>query len=107
VSGSDDKTVRLWDAATGALQQTLEGHSSWVWSVAFSPDGRQVVFGSGDKTVRLWDAATGALQRTLEGHSSWVSSVAFSPDGKLETLRVVGDWVIEGTSNLLWLPYKY
>ncbi|KAL5327862.1 hypothetical protein ACEPPN_005568 [Leptodophora sp. 'Broadleaf-Isolate-01'] len=81
VSGSGDKTVRLWDAATGALQQTLEGHSSTVTSVAFSPDGTQVVSGSGDETVRLWDAATGALQQTLEGHSGWVTSVAFSADG--------------------------
>ncbi|KAH8586363.1 hypothetical protein B0O99DRAFT_493091, partial [Bisporella sp. PMI_857] len=82
VSGSGDKTVRLWDAATGALQQTLDGHSNWVSSVAFLPDGKQVVSGSWDKTVRLWDAATGALQQTLDNHSDWVSSVAFSPDGK-------------------------
>ncbi|PVH70494.1 hypothetical protein DL98DRAFT_564143 [Cadophora sp. DSE1049] len=79
VSGSNDKTVRLWDAATGALQQTLEGHSDWtlegytgvVYSVAFSPDGKQVVSGSADTTVRLWDAATRAALQTLEGHSDW------------------------------------
>jgi WD40 repeat protein len=108
VSGSNDKTVRLWDAATGALQQTLEGHSGWVHSVAFSPDGKQVVSGSGDKTVRLWDAATGALQQTLEGHSSWVSSVAFSPNGKhIPTLHVSGEWLVEGTTRYLWLPTNY
>jgi WD40 repeat protein len=74
-------TVRLWDAATGAPLQTLEGHSGPVSSVAFSPDGTQVVSGSHDMTVRLWDAATGAALQTLEGHSDWVTSVAFSPDG--------------------------
>jgi WD40 repeat protein len=63
VSGSGDGTVRLWDAATGAALQTLEGHTDWVTSVAFSPDGKQVVSGSGDRTVRLWDAATGAALR--------------------------------------------
>ncbi|KAJ5819444.1 hypothetical protein N7474_005035 [Penicillium riverlandense] len=82
-SGSNDKTVRLWDPATGALQQTLEGHSDSVRAVAFSPDGRLLASGSGDKTVRLWDPATGALQQTLEGHSGWVWAVAFSPDGRL------------------------
>jgi len=80
VSGSYDKTVRLWDAVTGAVLQTLEGHSSGVNSVAFSPDGKQVVSGSWDKTVRLWNAGTGAALQMLEGHSSGVISVTFSPD---------------------------
>ncbi|RDW58781.1 hypothetical protein BP6252_13257 [Coleophoma cylindrospora] len=82
VSGSHDKTVRLWDAVTGAPLQTLEGHTDSVKSVAFSPDGRQVVSGSDDTTVRLWDAVTGAPLQTLEGHTNSVFSVAFSPDGR-------------------------
>jgi WD40 repeat protein len=87
-SGSGDKTVRLWDAATGAPHgEPLEGHSGWVRSVAFSPDGKLVASGSDDKTVRLWDAATGAPRgEPLEGHSGWVRSVAFSLDGKLVTV---------------------
>jgi WD40 repeat protein len=64
-SGSGDRTVRIWDPATGGLQQTLKGHSLWVQSVAFSPDGRRLASGSGDGTVRLWDPATGALQLRL------------------------------------------
>jgi WD40 repeat protein len=82
-SGSYDKTVRLWDPATGMLEQTLKGHLDSIHSVAFSPDGRLLASGSSDKTVRLWDPATGALGQTLKGHLNSVHSVAFSPDGQL------------------------
>ncbi|KAI1832152.1 hypothetical protein CBS147337_6832 [Penicillium roqueforti] len=82
-SGSYDQTVRLWDTATGALQQTLKGHLGWVWSVAFSPDGRLLASGSDDQTVQLWDTTTGALQQTLKGHLGRVYSVVFSPDSRL------------------------
>ena len=81
-SASSDKTVRLWDAETGALQQTLEGHSLSVKSVAFSQDGQRLASASQDKTVRLWDAETGARQQMLNGHSDWVRAVTFSPNGQ-------------------------
>ena len=58
-SGADDKTVRLWDAASGELLETLTGHEEAVQSAAFSPDGTRIASGSVDKTVRLWDAASG------------------------------------------------
>ncbi|KAJ5992193.1 NACHT and WD40 domain protein [Penicillium sp. IBT 35674x] len=82
-SSSEDKTIRLWDAATGALRYTLKGHSEWVRCIAFSPDGRLLASGSNDETVRLWDTVSGTLQYTLEGHLDCVRCVAFSPDGRL------------------------
>ena len=68
-SASDDETVRLWDAATGAALQTFKGHTGLRPRVAFSPDGKTVASASYDDTVRLWDAATGAARQTLEGHT--------------------------------------
>jgi WD40 repeat protein len=78
-----DKTIELWEAATGTLLRALPGHTKEpIYSVAFSPDSTTLA-SSGD-AVRLWDVATGAQLRTLTG-SGWphVSSLAFSPDGKI------------------------
>ena len=84
MSGSGDKTIRVWDAATcAAVGDPLEGHTNWVTSVAFSPDGKRIVSGSDDSTIRVWDLAThAAVGDPLEGHTTSVNSVAFSPDGK-------------------------
>jgi WD40 repeat protein len=55
LSGSEDNTARLWDAATGKAIATLAGHTAQVTAVAFSPDGTRVLTGSRDNTARLWD----------------------------------------------------
>jgi WD40 repeat protein/tRNA A-37 threonylcarbamoyl transferase component Bud32 len=81
-SGSSDRKLKVWDAASGQETLTLKGHADWVASVAFSPDGKRIVSGSGDKTLKVWDAASGQETLTLKGHADWVFSVAFSPDGK-------------------------
>jgi WD40 repeat protein len=78
VSASYDKTVKIWDAATGQCTSKLEGHSDWVTSIAWSHDGSRLVSASGDDTVRIWDPTTGQCTLTLEGHSGWVSSIAWS-----------------------------
>ena len=81
-SASHDRTVKVWDAETGACVQTLEGHGDSVSSVAFSPDSRRIASASRDRTVKVWDAETGACVQTLEGHGDSVLSVAFSPDSR-------------------------
>ncbi len=85
-----DKTVRLWDTATGSRLLTLKGHESEVLCVAFSPDGKRIVSGSKDDTVRIWDAATGVEVQKLSIHGfTW--KVCFSPDGKtLATTSSIG-----------------
>ena len=81
-SAGGDKTVRVWEVATGGLLRTLEGHSGIVGSVAFDPSGRTLASAADDKTVRVWEADSGRLLRTLEGHERGVLSVAFDPSGR-------------------------
>src|ERR1700722_6074493 len=82
LTGSWDKTARLWDTQSGKELRTFMGHDDWVIAVAFSPDGKQVLTGSSDKSARLWDVRSGQELRAFAGHSGAVDSVAFSRDGK-------------------------
>jgi WD40 repeat protein len=121
VSGSEDKTVRVWDAQNGEKLNVLRGHEINVCSVCYSPDGRRIVSGSSDKTVRVWDAQSGVEQAVLRGHEGNVNSVAYSPDGRRivsgsgdETIRVwdaqtgVDLAVLRGhesaVASVAWLP---
>ncbi|WP_193196502.1 serine/threonine-protein kinase [Nostoc sp. MG11] len=81
-SGSDDRTIKLWNLSTGKEIYSLRNHSGWIWNIAFAPDGKTLASASADKTIKLWNLSTGKEIRTLEGHSNGVAAVAFSPDGK-------------------------
>ena len=74
----------MWDAETGVvILGPLEGHTSFVYSIAFSQDSRHIVSGLWDQTIQVWDAETGEIVLgPLKGHTSYVNSVAFSRDSR-------------------------
>jgi len=88
LSGSWDKTLKLWEVATGRYVRIFEGHTDAVTAVCLSLDGRWALSGSWDDTLKLWDVATGQCVRTFEGHAGYVSSVCLSADGQ---------WAISGS----------
>jgi WD40 repeat protein len=82
-SGSFDRTIRLWDVATGTETARFEGHASWVTALCMLPGG-QLASGSLDGTIRLWDVPAGAAETArLEGHTGRVAALCLLPDGRL------------------------
>jgi WD40 repeat protein len=110
-SGSEDNSIKLWDAQTGKALRTLNkswwrrGNNAAILSVAFSPDGRLLASGSEDNTIKFWDVNTGKLRKTLQGEDFWVKSITFSPDGR--TVASEGDqiklWDMETNKALFTL----
>ena len=110
-SGSDDQTVKVWDAATGDLEKTLAGHSRSVRAVAFSPDGKRIASGSNDKTIKLWDVAKSLKASRFLGKSiasrfkfqTWqetavsnvIDNLRFSADGQ-HLLTNIGPILVKG-----------
>ena len=84
-----DGTVRLWEVGRQAGTSVLRGHTSYIYPVAYSPDGRWIASGSWDKTVRLWDAVTGESCAILP-HPGSVRALAFSPDSS---------WLVSGCAS--------
>jgi WD40 repeat protein len=83
ISGSDDRTLKVWDLESGRAVQTLEGHARGVNAVAVTPDGSLAISGSYDGTLKVWELESGRAVQTLEGHADWVSAVSVTPDGSL------------------------
>jgi WD40 repeat protein len=100
-SGADDRTIKLWDPASGQLQATLEGHSGWVMTRGVLPGGR-LASGADDCTIKLWDPASGDPESTqlLFVADAAITALAFLPavstlvagdaSGRLHWLRLPG-----------------
>ncbi|MEH2293304.1 serine/threonine-protein kinase [Nostoc sp.] len=82
VSGSGDRSIKIWNLQTGGLKTTLSLHTDAVTSVAISPDGKTLISGSKDGTIKIWNLDNGSLKNTLTGHKDVVNSVAINPDGE-------------------------
>ncbi|MEG4874339.1 WD40 repeat domain-containing protein [Microcoleus sp. CZ3-B4] len=120
VSGSWDKTIKIWELTTGELMRTLEGHKSPLVCVAFSPDGQTLASSSWDETVKIWEFNTGEVKHSWKIYEAEeyriAESLVISPDGKtlyagihggstyywdISTGQELGDWISSAGSNLL------
>src|SRR6266849_2743410 len=81
-SGSNDCTIKLWDAVNRKLVASLQGHQRAITAVAFSPDGSVLASGSNDRTIKLWDVRACRLLGTLKCKAG-VNSVSFHPTGQI------------------------
>src|SRR5262249_38300759 len=83
VSAHWDKSVRVWDMATGQQVLCIQAHDYAILGLALSPDGKSAITASADGTVKVWEVATGHLIRDLQHfHSVRPNCVAFRPDGR-------------------------
>ncbi|MGH9939276.1 MAG: WD40 repeat domain-containing protein, partial [Blastocatellia bacterium] len=89
---------------TAQLVAELKGHSAYVWSAAYSPDGKFIVTASADRTARVWNASTAQLVAELKGHSAYVWSAAYSPDGKF-IVTASGDQTARIYPRVTFMPF--
>lgn len=93
--GSRGGTARVWDAASGEQLREIKENPLGIYTVALSPDGKQLVIGSWD-AARVWDPATGRKLAELKGHTTQVKYAVFSPDGKrVLTINIDKAWIYE------------
>ncbi|KAJ1551077.1 protein with putative role during mitosis, partial [Cladochytrium tenue] len=112
ISASRDKTIKVWEIATGYCIKTLYGHDDWVRKAVASEDGKLIASCSNDQTVRVWDFASGDCKEVLRGHEHVVECVVFAPvsstpnirelagiDPKSKEAAVVGQYLASGSRD--------
>ena len=88
ISGSNDRTIKIWNMSTGECEQTLKGHDGWVTSVCVSLDGSKIISGSVDNTIKIWNMSTGECEQTLN---------------KPNKLSFEGEWTVDDLTRLMSL----
>ncbi|KAJ1449887.1 WD40-repeat-containing domain protein [Pelagophyceae sp. CCMP2097] len=84
ITGSYDRTCKIWQTDTGEELLTLEGHRNVVYAIAFNnPWGDKIITGSFDKTCKIWNSANGDLYHTYRGHATEIVCLSFDPRGTL------------------------
>jgi len=84
ITGSYDRTCKVWDTISGQELLSLEEHKNVVYTMAFNnPYGDKIVTGSFDRTAKIWDANTGQRYHTLKGHKMEIVCLGFDPHGML------------------------
>ena len=83
ISGSWDKTIKIWDLDRGKCLQTLAGHKGGIRALVVDTKSSQLVSASADLTIKVWDLTSGQCLRTLLGHAKWVYALAIGLEGEL------------------------
>jgi eukaryotic-like serine/threonine-protein kinase len=96
--GSRDPDIHLWDVATGKeIGPPLKGHTAWVGSLVFWPDGKKLASASADQTIRTWDVASRTCTDVLRGHRSEVWRLSLLPDNRTLVSRTLVSGCKDGT----------
>lgn len=76
ISGSRDKTIKIWESKSGCCVITLLGHDNWVNDLAFHPNGKYLLSASDDKSIRIWDLSNGrCYKKLLNAHNHFVTCI--------------------------------
>jgi len=103
VTGSDDKTLCLWDLETGVVLKKMEGHHNWVWALAVSRDGQIIASGDSKGEIIAWHGETGELlTEPIKAHFAWINSLDFSLDGAVLVTAGSSDRMVKFWCTKTW-----